>query len=224
MFIIPSMNLEPESSRPYAIAVAEAVHDWDRAGFPRVQLALGPVDRPIPDERVLEDMLREVHSPIQFSGRFESSEEIDSALAAGAEFIVLGSRALDEFDWLATAAARFPGQVLLSSPARERRSRSRGAIRTLPLDLRDIAAEIAGLPLAGLIVEFGSDSVLGHSELALLEDVADDVQFPVQVAVGSPDLTTLRDLEFRGVAAAIIDAAHLSAAFDGQTLARDFAD
>src|ERR1044071_6154888 len=98
MFIIPSMSLEPEASRPYASAVAMAVQEWDRAGFRRVQLALGPVDRPVPDERVLEDMLRDVHSTIQMSGRFESSEEVDGALAGGAEFIVLGPRALDEFD------------------------------------------------------------------------------------------------------------------------------
>ena len=50
------------------------------------------------------------------------------------------------------------------------------------------------------------------------------MDFPVQVSVAAPDLATLRDLEFRGVSAAIIDAAHLSAEFDGQTLARDFID
>src|SRR6185436_17602207 len=115
-------------------------------------------------------------------------------------------------------------QLLLSSPARERRSRTRGAVRTLPLDLRDMAGEVAGLPLAGLVVEFAADAEIGHAELALIEDVTEDVSFPVQISGGSPDLTALRDLEFRGVAAVVLDAAHLSAAFDGQTLARSFSD
>lgn len=224
MFIIPSMSLEPDPSRSYANAVAEAVHEWERAGFSRVQLALGPVDRPIPDERVLEDLLRDIHSPIQVTGRFEATEEIDAALSAGAEFVVLGARALDEFDWLTSVSTRFPGQLLLSSPARERRSRTRGAVRTLPLDLRDIATEVAGLPLAGLIVDFGADTTIGHSELALLEDIADEIEYPIQVSTASPDLATLRDLEFRAVTSAIVDATHLSATFDGQTLARNFAD
>jgi phosphoribosylformimino-5-aminoimidazole carboxamide ribotide isomerase len=224
MFVIPSMNLEPDASRSYAATVAVAVQDWERAGFSRVQLALGPVDRPLPDERVLEELLRDLHCPTQVAGRFEATEDIDTALGAGAAFVVLGTRALDEFDWLASVAGRFPGQLLLSSPARERRSRTRGAVRTLPLDLHAIASEVAGLPLAGLIVEFSADAVIGHAELALLEDVAEEVDFPVQVVGGSPDLGTLRDLEFREVAAVIIDAAHLSAEFDGQTLARSFAD
>jgi phosphoribosylformimino-5-aminoimidazole carboxamide ribotide isomerase len=223
MFVIPSIRVEPDPSRSYAAAIASAVEGWERAGFPRVQLTLKPFDRALPGERVLEELLRDVHSPTQMAGRFEATEEIDTALMAGAEFVVLGSRALDEFDWLASVADRFPGQLLLSSPARERRARTRGAMRTLPLDLRDIATEISDLPLAGLIVEFADDA-LGYPELALLEDVVEEVEFPVQVSGGSPDLGGLRDLEFRDVSAVIIDAAHLSAHFDGQALARSFTD
>jgi phosphoribosylformimino-5-aminoimidazole carboxamide ribotide isomerase len=224
MFIIPSMSLDPDPSRSYASALADAVREWDRAGFPRVQLTLGPVDQPVPAERILEDLFRDLHSPFQLAGRFEATEEIDGALAAGADFVVLGPRGLDEFDWLTSVSARFPGQLLLSSPARERRSRLRGALRTLPLDLRDIASEAGELPLAGLIVVFGADAIIGHSELGLLEDVTDEVQFPVLVSTGTPDLATLRDLEFRGVTAAVIHADLLSASFDGQTLARSFSD
>jgi hypothetical protein len=97
-------------------------------------------------------------------------------------------------------------------------------VRTLPLDLRDLATEVAGMPLAGMLVEMPPDEVIGHPELALLEDVAEELEFELQVSVGSPDLGMLRDLEFRGVAAVVIDAASLSAAFDGQTLARSFTD
>jgi len=223
MFVIPSMSLEADASRADAAAVADVVRDWERAGFSRVQFTLGAADRPLPDQRILEELLRDVQCPTQVAGRFEATEDIDVALAAGAEFVVLGGRALDEFDWLAAVAGRFPGQLVVSSPARERRARTRGAVRTLPLDLLDIAGEIAGLPLAGLIVEF-ADALVEHPDLALLEDVVEELEFPVQVSGGTPDLATLRDLEFRGIGAVVIDAAHLSAAFDGQTLARSFTD
>jgi phosphoribosylformimino-5-aminoimidazole carboxamide ribonucleotide (ProFAR) isomerase len=224
MIVIPSMQVEPDSSRTYSTAVGSVVQDWERDGFARVQLALGRVDRPLPADRVVGEILRDVQCAVQVAGRFETTEDIDSALETGAGFVVLGHRALDELEWLSAVAGRFPGQLLISSPARERRARTRGAVRTLPLDLRDLAEEIAGAPLAGLVVEFAHDAVIGHAELALLEDVAEEVEFPVQVAGVSPDLATLRDLEFRGVGAVIIDAAHLSASFDGQTLARSFGD
>jgi phosphoribosylformimino-5-aminoimidazole carboxamide ribotide isomerase len=224
MIVIPALDLQNDSSRSYSTAVAETIVGWEQAGFARVQLTAGSLDHHGPNTRVIEDILRDVHCPIQVAGRFETSEDIDAALAAGAGYVVLGDRALVEIDWLASAAARFPGQLMVASPARERRARSRGALRTLPLDLRDIAGELSGLQIAGLVVEFTADAVIGHPDLALLEDVTDDVDFPVQVAGSAPDLGTLRDLEFRGIAGVIIPAAQLSAGFDEQTLARSFAD
>jgi phosphoribosylformimino-5-aminoimidazole carboxamide ribonucleotide (ProFAR) isomerase len=224
MLVIPALDLLADSSRSYAGLVAGKVIEWERAGFARVQLTANSTDRPGPDTRLIEDVLRVVHCPIQVAGRFDSSEDIDAALSAGAEFVVLGRRALDEFDWLSSAASRFPGQLMVASPARERRARTRGALRTLPLDLRDISAELAGLPIAGMVVQFAADATIGHPELALLEDVAEEVEFPVQFSGSAPSLATLRDLEFRGVGAAIIPATHLSAEFDEQTLARSFAD
>ena len=55
-------------------------------------------------------------------------------LVAGAAFVVPGTRALDEADWLSSIAAQFADHIVLSAPARERRLRSRGAVRTLSLD------------------------------------------------------------------------------------------
>ena len=219
MLVIPSLDLEPEFSRAYAASVAEMIRGWEQTGFGRVQLVVGPPDRSVPDERMLDEILRDGHCPTQVAGKFEASEEIDAALSSGADFVVLGPRALDELDWLASAAGRFPGQLILTTPARERRARSRGAVRTLPLDLRDLASEVASLPLAGIIVEFAPDASIGHAELALLEDVVEEVEFPVHVAGGVLDLGLLRDLDFRGVSAAIIPAAQISSDFDVQTLA-----
>ena len=221
MLVIPSLDLETDESRSYAAAVAGLIEGWERDGFARVQLTLGP-DRRIPDERVLEAILRDLHCSTQIAGRFETTDDIDIALAAGAEFVVLGTRALDELDWLVSVAGRFPGQLLLSSPARERRARTRGALRTLPHDLSDIASEVAGLALAGMMVEFASDAAFEHPDLARLEDIAEELPFPIQVGGGAMDLATLRDLEFRGVGAVIIGARQLSAEFDGQALARSF--
>jgi phosphoribosylformimino-5-aminoimidazole carboxamide ribotide isomerase len=224
MLIIPALRLQLHSSRADLASVAETIAGWERAGFGRVHLTIPSGERTSPDARLLEDSIRETQCPVQVAGRFETSDDIDAALSAGATYVVLGSRAWDDFDWLASAALRFPDQLMVVSPARERRSRTRGAVRTLPLDLRDMAAELAGLPIAGLVVEFAADDLIGHAELALLEDIADEAEFPVQCAAGAPDLGTLRDLEFRGVSGAILSAEHLSAAFDEQTIARSFVD
>jgi phosphoribosylformimino-5-aminoimidazole carboxamide ribotide isomerase len=224
MFVIPSLQLAADTSRSYVDGVAAMMRGWEEAGFSRIQLVLPPGNDPRGDQRLLEEVLRDPQCSTQVAGRFEAGEDVDAALSAGAELVVLGSRALDDFDWLASIADRFPDQLLVATPARERRSRVRGAVRTLPVDLRDLAGDLSALPLAAIVVEFAVDVVIDHAELALLEDVVEELEFPVQVTGGAPDLRTLRDLEFRGVGAAILAAEHLSAAFDEQTLAHSFTD
>ncbi len=224
MLVIPALDIRPDASRAYTASIAETIGSWEQAGFTRVQLTIASGDRPLFGTTVIEEILRDVQCSVQVAGLFETSEDIDGALSDGAANVILGSRALDELDWLASAAARFPGQLMVASPARERRARTRGALRTLPLDLRDVAAELTGLSIAGLVVQFAADASIGQPELALLEDVTDEVDFPVQFSGSAPDLATLRDLEFRGVAGAVIGAAHLSAAFDGHMIARSFTD
>jgi phosphoribosylformimino-5-aminoimidazole carboxamide ribonucleotide (ProFAR) isomerase len=224
VLIIPSLDVQPGATRGYALTLADRIHDWEHAGFGRTQLTIsGPRDVS-PDLRVLEDILREVQCPTQVAAALESTDDIDTALGAGAGFVVLSGRALEEMDWLASVSDRFPGQLLLSAPARERRTRTRGAVRTLPLDLRELAAEVADFSLAGLVVEFNADAPIDHTDLGILEDIAEEIGFQLQVSGGSPGLGTLRDLEFRGVGAAILSAEYLSAEFDEQTLARGFGD
>jgi phosphoribosylformimino-5-aminoimidazole carboxamide ribonucleotide (ProFAR) isomerase len=224
VLIIPSLEIHADASRGYALAVADRIHEWEHVGFSRAQLTLRPARDARLDLRVLEDVLREVQSATQVAAALDSTDDIDAALSAGAEFVVLSGRAVEELDWLSAVAGRFPGQLLMATPARERRSRTRGAVRTLPLDLREMAAEMAAFPLAGIVVEFGADASIDHTDLGLLEDIAEEVGFPVQASGGSPSLGTLRDLEFRGIGAAILSAEYLSAEFDELTLARGFGD
>ena len=80
------------------------------------------------------------------------------------------------------------------------------------------------MPLAGLIIDFPPDDPVGFAELTPIEDVVEETSFPVMVGGGSPQLGTLRDLEFRGAAAAIIDAGYLTASFDETAIARTFVD
>ena len=90
--------------------------------------------------------------------------------------------------------------------------------------MRDLAEELSGFPLAGLIVTFAADAEIEHADLALVEDLADRLSFPVLVGGGVQTLTTLRDLEFRGVSATIVEGSQLADAFDEEVLARSFVD
>lgn len=227
MIIIPAIDLpHPDHPRPgNPRDTRDIVRDWEWLGFQAIQL-VEPVsrnDRPL-NRRQAEDLLQEIHVDVQVAGDIRSADDIEALSQAGATRVVLGSRALDEPEWLTSSLASFPDVLVVETSARERRVRSRGWLRTLPVDVRDLADELADYPLAGLLVTFSTDAAIDHADLALVEDLTDRLSFPVFVAGGAQTIATLRDLEFRGVNATIIDAARLADTFDEETLARSFVD
>jgi phosphoribosylformimino-5-aminoimidazole carboxamide ribonucleotide (ProFAR) isomerase len=224
MIIIPAVEL-PHPDHPATSDPRDIVRELEWRGFQGIHL-VEPVsrnDRPL-NRREAEDLLREIHIDVQVAGNIRSADDIEALTQAGATRVVLGSRALDEPEWLTANLGSFPDVLVVETAARERRVRSRGWVRTLPVDVRDLADELADYPLAGLLVTFSTDAAIDHADLALIEDLTDRLSFPVFVGGGAQTMATLRDLEFRGVTATIIDAARLADNFDEETLARSFAD
>jgi phosphoribosylformimino-5-aminoimidazole carboxamide ribotide isomerase len=227
MIIVPAIDLwHTEGLSPGTPREPrDVIRDWEWLGFQRIQLVehLQKDDR-LPRRGRAEALLREIHVDAQVAGDICSADDVEDLSRAGATRVILGSRALDEPEWLASSVASFPDLLVVETAAHVRRVRSRGGVRTLPVDLRDLADELSDLPLAGLLVTFAADAALDHADLALVEDITDRLPFPVFVGGGVQTLPTLRDLEFRGVSATIIAAPRLAAAFDEQVLARAFVD
>jgi len=227
MIIIPAIELRHPGHQGQGSPrqPRSTIHEWERLGFQRVHL-VEPATRgnQVPSRRLTEEFLRDIHIDVQVAGDICSAGDIEELARAGATRVVVGSRALDEPDWAASIAAAFPDLLIVETPVHERPVRSRGALRTLPVDIRDLADDLSDLPLGGLIVTFGPEAPIEIGDLALVEDLADRLPFPVLVSGGAQTLATLRDLEFRGVNAVIIGAARLADSFDEPSLARTFTD
>ena len=94
--------------------------------------------------------------------------------------MIVGTRAIEERDWLAELAQRHPGQIVVACDVRERRVTTRGWAHTLPVDILDVVEELNGLPLGGLLVTaVHMEGQLRGTDLPLMEDVAESSQFPV---------------------------------------------
>jgi len=137
--------------------------------------------------------------------------------------VVVGLRAIEEPQWLASIAESYPGHVVVGTAVRERRVVTRGWVRSLPLDIFDLLDAIAGLPLGGLLLAAPTaDGQRGAVDLALLEDVAESCEFPVMAAGGVSTMNDLRALEHRGVAAVVLGAAIYTGELDPRSVAQEF--
>jgi phosphoribosylformimino-5-aminoimidazole carboxamide ribotide isomerase len=202
----------------------DVARSWERYGFNRLHV----VDLDAATERgsnlaIVRNLLFDLGIPMQVGGGVRSGDLVEELLEAGAAQVVVGTRAIEEPEWLAGLAARHPGEIIVACDVRERRVTTRGWSRTMPVDILDVVDELSSLPLGGLLVTavHREGQMLG-TDLPLMEDVVEASNFPVFASGGVATMQDLRALEHRGLAGVVIGMALYTGALDPIVVAGEF--
>jgi phosphoribosylformimino-5-aminoimidazole carboxamide ribotide isomerase len=198
---------------------------WALAGFTRLHLVdLDAATGRGANGDLITQVLAEDAAACQVGGGVRTEADVRSLLDAGAAAVVLGTRAIEDPDWLERMATANPGRCLLAADVRDRKVVTRGWSRTLARDVLSVVDDVASLPLAGLLVTaVHREGLMQGTDLPLMEDVVDASPFPVFASGGIGTLSDLRALEDRGVAAAVIGMALYTGAIDPRLVAEEFA-
>lgn len=205
------------------VAVAR---EWTRYGFRRLHVVdLDAATGRGSNRDLVAELLRDTPAELQVGGGIRSSTQIEELLASGAHAVVVGTRALEDPDWLARVATTYPNEILVAADVRDRRVVTRGWSRTLPREIVDVTEELSSLPLAGLLVTaVHREGRMQGADLFLMEDVVESASFPVYASGGIASTGDLRALADRGVAAAIVGMALYTGAIDPWQVSEEFAE
>ena len=203
----------------------EVARGWARAGFTRLHVVdLDAATGRGNNAAIVRDMLGEVPANIQVGGGVRSGDTIEKLLDEGATWVVLGTRALEEPEWLAGTASSFPGQLIVAADVRERQIVTRGWARTLLRTVLDAIEQLNDIPLGGVLVTaVHREGQLAGTDLFLMEDVAELSVHPVIASGGISTVSDLRELSDRGIAAAVVGMALYTGALDARSVAEEFA-
>ena len=236
MIVIPAVDLregacvqlvggEYEAERVRLEDPVAVARDWARLGFRRLHVvdldaATGRGSNAALVEEIVRDGGMEL---VQVGGGVRDEDAVERVLSAGAAAVVVGTRGVEDPDWLAELADRYPGEIILAADVRERRVVTRGWTRTLPRDVVDLVEELGGLPLAAIMVTaVHKEGQMQGTDLPLMEDVAEAATVPVFASGGVSSLHDLRALADRGVAGAIVGMALYTGAIDPRAVVDEF--
>jgi phosphoribosylformimino-5-aminoimidazole carboxamide ribotide isomerase len=206
---------------PVGVAVA-----WRRYGFRHLHVVdLDAVAGRGNNVPAVQAILGATDVEVQVGGGIRSREAIQQSLSDGAQRVVIGTRALEDFDWLLEMSTDFPGSIVVAADVRDRKILSHGWTRTHSRLVLDLIEDLNGLPLAGVLVTaVHREQAMHGTDLPLMEDVAEIAEFPVFASGGLGSIGDLRALADRGVAAAIIGMALYNGAMDPWAVAQEFAE
>lgn len=198
---------------------------WTGYGFRRLHVVdLDAATGRGTNRPVVRDLLADSATPVQVGGGVRTTEAIESLVSDGAAHVVVGTRGVDDPDWLREIAGANPGIIVLAADVRDRRVVTHGWTRELPRNILDLIDDLSGIALGGLLVTaVHREGQMAGTDLPLMEDVAEASEWPVFASGGIASMRDLRALEDRGLAGAVLGMALYTGALDPRTVAEEFA-
>lgn len=204
---------------PAAVAAS-----WIERGFTRLHLVdLDAATGRGSNRRLIRDIVELSAAETQVGGGLRTDDDVRELLAAGANRVVLGSRALADREWLETMALAHPERVLVALDVRGRRVVTHGWTAELDRTPEDMIADFNALPLAGIVLTaVHREGQMEGTDIALVESVVSAATLPVQAAGGIGTVEDLRALAQCGVAGAILGMALYTGAINPEEIAEEF--
>ena len=173
--------------------------------------------------QVVADILKAASLESEVGGGVRDAQAIQRLLDLGASRVIVGTRALEDPQWLEEMAFKFPGKLVLAADTRGRQIVTRGWTRTLTQDVGALIAGVDPLPLAAVqVTAVHVEGREGGTDLELMSELVETTGHPLQASGGIASMEELRKLASVGVAAAILGMALYTGKIDAITAAKEF--
>lgn len=100
---------------------------------------------------VFKKIIREYDVPAEVGGGIRDSETIDDLISAGADRVVVGTKAVKEPEWLEEMADRHPGHIVLSMDTKGGLIAIKGWQESAALSVDEMFERIRDMPLAAVL-------------------------------------------------------------------------
>jgi phosphoribosylformimino-5-aminoimidazole carboxamide ribotide isomerase len=198
--------------------------EWVREGFTRLHVVdLDAATGRGANYEVIREILRTADVPVQVGGGVRDESQIERLLEEGAQWVVVGTKAVEDEEWRSEMAHRYPGRLIVAADVRERYVVTKGWAETSRVNVIDFVEELGDLPLGGILVTaVHLEGKMEGTDLPLMEDVAEASAWPVFASGGVTSLDDMRALEHRGLTGAVLGMALYTGVLDARRLAEEF--
>jgi phosphoribosylformimino-5-aminoimidazole carboxamide ribotide isomerase len=199
---------------------------WANAGFKRLHVVdLDAATGRGTNRETVKQLLAANGLLMQCGGGVRDLESIEDLFAAGASQVVLGTRAIEDRDWLEQAATTYPNRLIVAADAKGRKVATRGWSQTLSIDVTSLVSDLNRLPLAAVLVTaIDWEGQMKGTDIELMRELASLSRFPLQASGGVGTLDDLRELAAAGVSAAIVGMALYTGALDTSAIIEEFSE
>jgi len=142
---------------------------------------------------------------VEVGGGIRDEASIRQLLDLGVTRVIIGTKAVDDFEWFSRMAREFRGQIVLGLDARGSKVATHGWIEGSTQDALQFAAQADALPLAAIIyTDIRKDGMLCGPNIKRTKALVEAVKTPVIASGGVKEADDIRKLKPIGVAGVIV--------------------
>jgi phosphoribosylformimino-5-aminoimidazole carboxamide ribotide isomerase len=142
---------------------------------------------------------------IEVGGGLRDEASIKQLLDIGVNRVIIGTKAVNDFEWFSEMAQKFAGKIVLGLDARGSKVATHGWIQEGSQTVLEFAAEAAKLPLAAIIyTDITKDGMMTGPNFERTKALVEAVDVPVIASGGVNSIEDIRKLAEFNPEAAII--------------------
>jgi phosphoribosylformimino-5-aminoimidazole carboxamide ribotide isomerase len=152
---------------------------------------------------------------IEVGGGLRDEPSIKQLLDMGIERVIIGTKAVSDFEWFAEMTKKYSGKIALGLDARGSKVATHGWTKDNSKLLLEFAIEAARLPLAAIIyTDITKDGMMAGPNFERTKMLVEAVQVPVIASGGVTEIADIKKLAEFGLEAVIIGRALYEGAID----------
>jgi len=185
-----------EQARAFSSAGAQWLHIVDLDG--------AKVGRPVNTETISAIAELGILN-IEIGGGLRDEASIKQLLDMGAKRVIIGTKAVSDFEWFSEMAEKFSGKIALGLDAKGSNIATHGWTQDSSQTVLEFSAEAAKLPLAAIIyTDISKDGMMTGPNFERTKALAEAVDVPVIASGGVNTIEDIRKLAEFNPEAAII--------------------
>lgn len=130
---------------------------------------------------------------IQLGGGIRSPEIIEAYLDAGVDYLIIGTKAVEEPEFVGEMCKRFPGHIIVGLDGLHGMVAKNGWVDVTDISVKSLAMLFEADGIESIVyTDIGKDGMMGGVSLHSIRDLADSVKVPI---IASGGVTDIKDIE-----------------------------